>query len=105
MREPFHADSSPSCDGKTSRIRIVHLILRWHCLSPMVTRSRAVFLVALLLCSAPVAAAEFPVLFIHGFCSSAETWDETIPQLSTRRFGTDVPRVYESVIGKAASQT
>jgi len=71
----------------------------------MVTRSRAVFLVALLLCSAPVAAAEFPVLFIHGFCSSAETWDETIPQLSTRRFGTDVPRVYESVIGKAASQT
>ncbi|HEX4913381.1 MAG TPA: alpha/beta fold hydrolase [Vicinamibacterales bacterium] len=59
----------------------------------------------LLLSTVPAAAAEWPVLFVHGFCSSAETWNETIPQLSTRRFGTDVPRVYESSIGKAASQT
>ncbi|HEX7281801.1 MAG TPA: alpha/beta fold hydrolase [Vicinamibacterales bacterium] len=58
-----------------------------------------------LLLSTVAAAAEWPVLFVHGFCSSAETWNETIPQLSTRRFGTDVPRVYESSIGKAASQT
>jgi pimeloyl-ACP methyl ester carboxylesterase len=58
-----------------------------------------------LLLSTVSAAAEWPVLFIHGFCSSAETWNETIPQLSTRRFGTDVPRVYESSIGKAASRT
>src|SRR5215510_14724909 len=68
-------------------------------------RSRATFFLALLLYSVPAAAAEYPVLFIHGFCSSAETWNETIPQLSTRRFGTDVPRVYESIIGKAASRT
>jgi len=68
-------------------------------------RSRALLFIALLLGAAPAFAAEFPVLFVHGFCSSAETWDQTIPQLSTRRFGTDVPRVYESVIGKAASQT
>jgi pimeloyl-ACP methyl ester carboxylesterase len=60
---------------------------------------------SLLLSAVPAAAAEWPVLFVHGFCSSAETWDETIPQLSTRRFGTDVPRVYESIIGKAASRT
>jgi pimeloyl-ACP methyl ester carboxylesterase len=58
-----------------------------------------------LLLSTVAAAAEWPVLFVHGFCSSAETWNETIPQLSTRRFGTDVPRVYESSIGKAAAQT
>ena len=45
------------------------------------------------------------MLFIHGFCSSAETWTETLPQLSTRRYGTDAPRVYESIIGKAASMT
>ncbi len=62
-------------------------------------------LLALLFCASPAAAQEYPVLFIHGFCSSAETWDETIPQLSTRRYGTDVPRVYESEIGKAAART
>ena len=67
--------------------------------------SSAAFSLVLLLSTVPAAAAEWPVLFVHGFCSSAETWNETIPQLSTRRFGTDVPRVYESIIGKAASQT
>ena len=63
------------------------------------------FSLVLLLSTVPAVAAEWPVLFVHGFCSSAETWNETIPQLSTRRFGTDVPRVYESIIGKAASRT
>lgn len=42
------------------------------------------------------------MLFLHGFCSSADTWNETIPQLSTRRYGTEAPRVYESASGKAA---
>ena len=65
----------------------------------------AALFLALPLFAVPAAAAEWPVLFIHGFCSSAETWNETLPQLSTRRFGTDVPRVYESIIGKAASRT
>jgi triacylglycerol lipase len=62
-------------------------------------------LLGVLLWALPSAADEWPVLFIHGFCSSAETWDETLPQLSTRRYGTDAPRVYESIIGKAASKT
>jgi pimeloyl-ACP methyl ester carboxylesterase len=66
---------------------------------------RAVVFTALLLSAAPAFAAEFPVLFVHGFCSSADTWNQTIPQLSTRRYGADVPRVYESAIGKAASRT
>ena len=69
-------------------------------------RARAsTLLLTLVLFPVPSLAAEWPVLFVHGFCSSAETWNETIPQLSTRRFGTDVPRVYESQIGKAASRT
>ena len=63
----------------------------------------ALFLVVF--AAADAAAAELPVLFVHGFCSSAETWNETLPQLSTRRFGDDVPRVYESAIGKAAVRT
>ncbi|HEX8031430.1 MAG TPA: alpha/beta fold hydrolase [Vicinamibacterales bacterium] len=67
-------------------------------------RIRALF-VALLLWASPAAADQWPVLFIHGFCSSAETWADTLPQLSTRRYGTDAPRVYESEIGKAASRT
>ena len=71
----------------------------------MISRSLASVWLALLLGTAPAFAAEYPVLFVHGFCSSAETWNETIPQLSTRRFGSDVPRVYESAIGKAASRT
>jgi pimeloyl-ACP methyl ester carboxylesterase len=71
------------------------LILRW----------RAIVVVALLLWAAPSAAAELPVLFVHGFCSSADTWNETIPQLSVRRYGDDVPRVFESAIGKAAVRT
>lgn len=66
---------------------------------------RTVTLITLLLCAAPAAAEEFPVIFIHGFCSSADTWAETLPQLSTRRYGTDFPRVYESQIGKAASKS
>ena len=66
---------------------------------------RAGVCLALLLWAAPAAAAELPVLFVHGFCSSADTWNETIPQLSVRRYGDDVPRVYESAIGKAAVRT
>lgn len=62
-------------------------------------------LLALVVWAHPAAAAELPVLFIHGFCSSAETWDGTIPQLSTSRYGNEVPRVYESAIGKAAVRT
>ena len=39
------------------------------------------FVLALVLWSSAATAAEYPVLFIHGFCSSAETWDATLPQL------------------------
>jgi pimeloyl-ACP methyl ester carboxylesterase len=60
---------------------------------------------AFVLWTSPAGADQWPVLFIHGFCSSADTWADTLPQLSTRRYGTDVPRVYESEIGKAASKT
>ena len=66
---------------------------------------RASVLLALLLWAAPAAAAELPVLFVHGFCSSADTWNETLPQLSVRRYGDDVPRLFESSIGKAAVRT
>ena len=71
----------------------------------LIPRLRAIVVLALLLWVAPAAAAELPVLFIHGFCSSAETWDGTIPQLSTSRYGHEAPRVYESTIGKAAVRT
>ncbi len=67
--------------------------------------SRAVVLFSLLLWASPAIAAELPVLFIHGFCSNADTWNDTIPQLSTRRYGDDVPKVYESGSGKAAART
>ena len=62
-------------------------------------------ILALLLCAAPAAAAELPVLFVHGFCSSADTWSETVPQLSHRRYGDDFPRVFESAAGTAAVRT
>lgn len=58
-------------------------------------------LLALLLSVTAAAGAELPVIFVHGFCSSAETWNDTLPQLSTRRYGTEAPRVYESASGKA----
>lgn len=67
--------------------------------------ARACACLVLLLSAAPARAAELPVLFVHGFCSSADTWNDTLPQLSTRRFGTDAPRVYESAIGKAGAKT
>jgi triacylglycerol lipase len=50
-------------------------------------------------------AQELPVLFVHGFCSSADTWDKTLPLLSTRRYGTDAPRLYEDANGVAAART
>ena len=71
----------------------------------MTTRMTHLLVLALIAWATPAAAVEFPVLFVHGFCSSAETWNDTLPLLSTRRFGTDAPRVYESEIGKAASRS
>ena len=61
-------------------------------------------LLALLL-SVTAAAAELPVIFVHGFCSSADTWNDTLPQLSTRRYGTDAARIYESALGKAGARS
>ena len=69
-----------------------HRVARWSAL-------------ALVLWVQPAAAAEPPVVFIHGFCSAAETWAETLPQLLTRRYGNDAPRLYESAIGKAGLRT
>jgi len=72
----------------------------------MIRRARAIVALWVLLLSASSAlAAELPVLFIHGFCSSADTWNDTIAQLSTRRYGEDAPRVYEGANGKAAART
>ena len=68
-------------------------------------RWRAGVLLALLVWAHPAAAAELPVLFVHGFCSSSDTWIDTLPQLSVRRYGDDVPQVFESSIGKAAVRT
>jgi pimeloyl-ACP methyl ester carboxylesterase len=64
--------------------------------------TRAIVVVWLLLVASSATAAELPVLFIHGFCSAADTWDDTLPQLSTRRYGDDAPRIYEHPTGKAA---
>lgn len=71
----------------------------------MTRYARAIAVVWLLLWAAPAMAAGLPVLFIHGFCSSADTWDNTLPQLSTSRYGDDAPRVYEHPTGKAAVRT
>lgn len=71
----------------------------------MIRSSRATVALWLVLSATPAMAAELPVLFIHGFCSSAETWDDTLPQLSTSRYGYDAPRVYENTNGKAAART
>ena len=71
----------------------------------MIRLSRAIVALCLLLSAIPAMAAGLPVLFIHGFCSSGETWDETLPQLSTRRYGYDAPRLYENTNGKAAAKT
>jgi pimeloyl-ACP methyl ester carboxylesterase len=68
-------------------------------------RPLGIMVVALLMWSRPATAEELPVLFIHGFCSSADTWNDTLPQLSTRRYGDAAPRVYESAGGKAAGRS
>ena len=65
----------------------------------------AVAVTSLLAWASPVAAQELPVLLVHGFCSSAATWDETLPQLSTRRYGDDAPRLYEGPNGTAVART
>lgn len=62
-------------------------------------------LFSLLLTATAATAQELPVVFVHGFCSSADTWNETLPQLSTRRYGTDAPRLYEDANGAAAART
>ena len=66
----------------------------------MIRSSRAIVALWLLLWASPAMAAGLPVLFIHGFCSSADTWDDTLPQLSTRRYGYDAPRSTRTPTGK-----
>jgi pimeloyl-ACP methyl ester carboxylesterase len=67
---------------------------------------RTVFAIVLWLAAAASAGAqELPVLFVHGFCSSADTWDKTLPLLSTRRYGTEAPRLYEDASGAMAART
>ena len=74
-------------------------------MSAPLSRSRIGLLLAVFLWALPAGADTLPVIFIHGFCSSAETWNDTLPQLSTRRYGESAPRVYESSIGKAAARS
>src|SRR6185436_5007835 len=71
----------------------------------MIRPLRVIVAFCVLLWTSSAMAAGLPVLFIHGFCSSAGTWDETLPQLSTRRYGSDAPRLYENTNGKAAART
>jgi pimeloyl-ACP methyl ester carboxylesterase len=71
----------------------------------MIRSWRTFAALVLLLWASPAMAAQLPVLFIHGFCSSADTWDDTLPQLSTRRYGYDAPRLYENANGQAAART
>jgi triacylglycerol lipase len=62
-------------------------------------------LVLWIVSAASASAQELPVLFVHGFCSSADTWEKTLPLLSTRRYGTEAPRLYEDANGQAAART
>jgi pimeloyl-ACP methyl ester carboxylesterase len=71
-------------------------MMRWVC---------AIVAFWVLLSASPAMAEGLPVLFIHGFCSSADTWDDTLPQLSTRRYGYDAPRLYENANGRVAART
>jgi triacylglycerol lipase len=66
---------------------------------------RVAIVLGLLAVAAPALAQELPVVFVHGFCSSADTWNETLPQLSTRRYGDDAPRLYEGADGTAVART
>ena len=65
----------------------------------------AAAVLTLLAWASPVRAQELPVLMVHGFCSSADTWNETLPQLSTRRYGDDAPRLYEGADGTMVART
>lgn len=86
--------------------RVVSAVGKVHAPRLRVLRfSFATGLLAWLLSVVPAMGAELPVIFVHGFCSSADTWNDTISQLSTRRYGTDAPRVYESAIGKAGARS
>ncbi len=58
----------------------------------------AAVLVALQVGSA--SASEYPVLFIHGFCSNSGTWDGMFDNLSRRRFGDKLIQAYAAADGK-----
>ena len=72
------------------------MMMRWY---------RVAAVLCLLAWASPALAQELPVLFVHGFCSSADTWNDTLPQLSTRRYGDDAPRLYEGADGTAVART
>ena len=66
---------------------------------------RALVVASFVLATSNAYAADLPVLFVHGFCSAADTWDDTLLQLSTSRYGSYAPRVYEGPDGKPMART
>lgn len=44
-------------------------------------------------------AAEYPVLFVHGWCSNSNTWNTMFDNLSRERFGEELLRLHQGVDG------
>ena len=50
-------------------------------------------------------AQEYPILFVHGFCSSSSTWDEMFGNLPARRVGDELVRYHRGADGQVRTQT
>jgi len=62
---------------------------------------RTLFVVLLtIFLTSSAAAEEYPVLFVHGFCSNSNAWDAMFDNLARRRFGDELVRLYQGKDGR-----
>lgn len=60
--------------------------------------------VVLLAITATSARAEYPVLFVHGWCGDSSSWNTFLTQLPRRRFGDELVRYYQATDGNVLSR-
>jgi pimeloyl-ACP methyl ester carboxylesterase len=62
------------------------------------------FVVVAFLHAREAAAQQYPILFVHGFCSNSSTWDEMFDNLPTRRVGDELVRYHQDANGHVTTQ-
>ena len=62
-------------------------------------RTGCAAIILVLLLGGPASAEEYPILFVHGFCSDSSAWDSMFGNLPRGRLGEELVRLYQDADG------